>query len=75
MHIYVSPIHMLAHWCTPGLWGESASQTAECPVWEHWLSLLLTEFEVKGGKTGRSRFPPTRPTHGVAGIWSLFVGL
>ena len=66
---------MLAHWYVPGLWGEPTSQTAQCPVWEHGLSLLLTEFGVEGGETGRSRFPPTGPTHGVAGSWSLFVGL
>lgn len=30
----------------------------------------------RGGETGRSRFPPTRPTHGAAGRQlELFVGL
>lgn len=28
--------------------GQPTSQSAECPVWEHWLSLLLTEFWLRG---------------------------
>lgn len=52
---HTSTIHVLARWCVPGLWGEPTSQTAECPVWEHGLSLLLTESGVEGGQNRKEQ--------------------
>lgn len=61
VHTQVSPGHTCAHRCTPGLWSESSRQIVGCPVWEHWLSLLLTEFEVVGVKQEGAGFRPQGP--------------
>lgn len=41
--------------------GEPISQAAECPVWEHGLRLLLTEFGVEGAKQEGAGFRPQGP--------------
>lgn len=55
------PPDTCAHRCTPGLCSESSRQIVGCPVWEHWLSLLLTEFEVVGVKQEGAGFRPQGP--------------
>lgn len=73
-HTCVSPIHMHALWPAPGLWGEPSSQTVGHPVWEHWLSLLLTGFEVVGVKQEGASFRPQGPPTEWQAVLELVCG-
>lgn len=59
-HIRVPHTHACPLVCAWAL-GEPTSQTTECPVWEHGLSLLLTEFGVEGAKQEGAGFRPQGP--------------
>ena len=71
-HTYVYPTHA---GCAPGLWGEPSSQTVECPVWEPWFSLLLTELGAEGTKQEGAGFRPQGPPTSCRAVGSLLEGL
>lgn len=67
MHIYMFPIDTCVHQVCTWALGSAFQPDGRMPSLGKLVKFASHQVWGGGDETGRSRFPPTRPTHGAAG--------